>query len=59
MGTTKTKDQFARFIKSLAGLQIGPENSTPLGPSGAKKSTRLNLSFKVQEEFKMLRRWGT
>ena len=46
MGTTKTKDQLARLMKSLAGLQIGPENSTPLGPNGAKKSVRLNLSFK-------------
>ena len=33
-------------MKSLAGLQIGPENSTPLGPKGAKKSARLNLSVK-------------
>ena len=42
-------DQFARFIKSRAGLHIGPENSTPLGPKGEKKFSRLNL----ESEWKM------
>ena len=36
-------DQFARFMKSLAGLHIGPENSTPLGGNVEKKFPRFKL----------------
>ena len=50
MGTAKTKAQFARLMKNLAGFKIGPENSTPLGPKGEKKFFRLNLDSKGENE---------
>ena len=44
-GTTKAKDQTVVLMKSRAGLQKGPKNSIPLGPSGARKLFRLYLIF--------------
>ena len=54
MGTAKTKAQFAMLMKNLAGFQNGPENSTPLGPNGEKKFSRLNLDSKERKRVKVM-----
>ena len=41
--TARTKKKLEKFIRMRAGFQSGPLNSTPDGPSGAKKSTTLYL----------------
>ena len=46
-----TKKKLQKLRSILAGLQMGPLNSTPLGPRGAKKSARLLLSKNSQTSF--------
>ena len=43
-----TKKKLQKLRSILAGLQMGPLNSTPLGPRGAKKSAKLLLSKNSQ-----------
>ena len=54
MGTARAKAELVKFMKIRAGYQMGPVNSSPLAPLGARKFSRLFLLLNNQSHASLL-----